>query len=120
MGRERSEGVVWETYRLEGKGVLRRLVLSIGLNDAICSSDGPGTCIEDDGSTSSESSVMPLKVDALRLELRRWIFRYLHILTGVDRKTGSMLWDAILASALVERQQMWFVSVGTITYMYCR
>lgn len=63
---------VVETYRLDGKGVLRRLLLAIGSNDARCSSDGPGTCIEDDGSTSSESSVMPLKVDALRLEWRHW------------------------------------------------
>ena len=59
-----------ETYRLDGKGFLRRLVLAIGSNDARCSSDGPGTCIEDNGSTSSESSVMPLKVDALRRKLR--------------------------------------------------
>ena len=60
------------TYRLDGKGVFRLLVLAIGSKDARCSSDGPGTCIEDDGSTSSESSVMPLKVDALRLEWRHW------------------------------------------------
>ena len=61
-----------KTYRLDGKGVLRRLVLAIGSKDVRCSCDGPGTCIEDDGSTSSESSVMPLKVDALRLEWRHW------------------------------------------------
>lgn len=56
-----------KAYRLDGKGVFRRLLLAIGSNDARCSSEGPGICIEEDGSTSSESSVMPLKVDALRL-----------------------------------------------------
>ena len=61
-----------KTYRLDGNCFLRRLVLAIGSKDARCSGDGPGTCIEDDGSTSSESSVMPLKVDALRLEWRHW------------------------------------------------
>ena len=61
-----------EAYRLDGKGVFRRLLRAIGSNEARCSSEGPGICIEDDGSTSSESSVMPLKVDALRLEQRHW------------------------------------------------
>ncbi len=63
-----------ETYRLDGKGVLRRPVRAMGSNDARCSSEGPGVCIEDNGSMSSESSVMPLKVDAVRLEFRHWGF----------------------------------------------
>ena len=63
-----------KAYRLDGKGVFRRLLRAIGSNDARCSSEGPGICMEDDGSTSSESSVMPLKVDALRVEWRRWAF----------------------------------------------
>ncbi len=66
-----------ETYRLDGKGVFLRLLRAMGSNDAMCSSEGPGICIEDNGSTSSESSVMPLKVDALRLELRHWRLRKL-------------------------------------------
>lgn len=57
-----------EADLLDGKGVFRRLLRAMGSNDARCSSEGPGVCIEDKGSTSSESSVMPLKVDALRLE----------------------------------------------------
>ncbi len=38
----------------------------MGSNDLICSSVGPGICMDDDGSTSSDSSVMPLNVDDLR------------------------------------------------------
>ena len=49
-----------ETYRLDGNGVFRRRVRAMGSNDAQCSSEGPGVCIEDIGSTSSDSSVMPL------------------------------------------------------------
>lgn len=64
-----------EAYRLDGRGVFRRLLRAMGSNDARCSSEGPGICIEDDGSTSSESSVMPLKVDALRLEYWHWTCR---------------------------------------------
>ena len=53
--------------RLGGKGFPRRLLRAMGSKDLICSSDGPGTCRDDDGSTSSESSVMPLNVEALRV-----------------------------------------------------
>lgn len=74
-----------EIYRLDGKGVLRRLLLAIGSNAARCSSDGPGTCIEDDGSTSSESSAMPLKVDALRRRLRHWRLLKVLFLRGNKR-----------------------------------
>ena len=70
------EVVVWrvlrgsvqgESYRLGGNCVFRRLERPIGSKAFICSSEGPGPWREDDGSTSSESSVMPLKVEALRL-----------------------------------------------------
>ena len=57
-----------EAYRLGGKRFFRRLLRAIGSKDAMCSAVGPGVCIEDKGSTSSESSVMPLKVEALRQE----------------------------------------------------
>ena len=50
----------------------------------MCSSEGPGIGIEDMGSTSSESSVMPLKVDALRLEGRHCIDRRLLLFKGSD------------------------------------
>lgn len=55
-------------YRLGGRGFSRRLLRAMGSNDLMCSSVGPGIGRDDDGSTSSESSVMPLKVEALRVE----------------------------------------------------
>ena len=56
----------WKAYRLGGNCFSRRLLRAIGSNDLICSSEGPGICMEEEGSTSSESSVMPLNVEALR------------------------------------------------------
>lgn len=53
-------------HRLGGKGFSRRLLLAMGSKALRCSSEGPGICMEDDGSTSSESSVIPLNVEALR------------------------------------------------------
>ena len=58
------------TDRLGGNWLLRRLLRAIGLNLWMCSSDGPGTWREDSGTTSSDSSVMPLNVDALRVVCR--------------------------------------------------
>lgn len=78
-----------ETYRLDGNCVLRRLLLAIGSNAARCSSDGPGTSIEDDGSTSSESSAMPLKVDALRRRLRHWRLWKVLFLRGNKRNADG-------------------------------
>ena len=54
-------------YRLGGKGFVLRLLRAIGSKDLMCSSVGPGICMDEDGSTSSESSVMPLNVEALRV-----------------------------------------------------
>lgn len=78
-----------KTYRLDGKGVLRRLLLAIGSKAARCSAVGPGTCIEDDGSTSSESSAMPLKVDALRRRLRHWRLWKVFFLRGNKRNADG-------------------------------
>ena len=58
------------TDRLGGNWLLRRLLRAMGLNLWMCSSEGPGTWREDSGTTSSDSSVMPLKVEALRVEYR--------------------------------------------------
>ena len=58
------------TDRLGGSWLLRRLLRAIGLNLWMCSSDGPGTWREDSGTTSSDNSVMPLNVDALRVVCR--------------------------------------------------
>lgn len=55
------------TDRLDGDCFLRRLVRAMGLKRLMCSSEGPGVCIEEVGSTSSDSSVMPSNVDALRV-----------------------------------------------------
>ena len=56
-----------EAYRLGGNCFSRRLLRAMGSKVLICSSEGPGICIEEEGSTSSESSVMPLNVEALRV-----------------------------------------------------
>lgn len=58
------------TDRLGGNWLLRRLLRAIGLNLWICSSEGPDTWREDSGTTSSDSSVMPSNVEALRVECR--------------------------------------------------
>lgn len=60
--------MVEKTDRLEGNCFSRRLLRAIGSNCLMCSSEGPGICMEDVGSTSSESSVMPLNVEAFRVE----------------------------------------------------
>ena len=66
-------GKEWrEMYRLGGNCFSRRLVRAIGSKDLMCSSEGPPMCIDDCGSTSSESSVMPLKLEAFLLALRHW------------------------------------------------
>lgn len=89
-------------YRLDGKGVFRRLLRAMGSNEAMCSDEGPGVCIEDDGSTSSESSVMPLKVDALRLEWRRWIDGRVFFFKGNCMKTKGTRWLVIVGVVDVE------------------
>ena len=58
------------TDRLGGNWLLRRLLRAIGSNLWMCSSEGPATWREDSGTTSSDSSVMPLKVEALRVGYR--------------------------------------------------
>lgn len=93
-------------YRLDGKGVFRRLLRAMGSNDAMCSDEGPGICIEDDGSTSSESSVMPLKVDALRLEWRHWIGRRGFFLKGNCLRTEGARWLVIASVVDVEEQDI--------------
>lgn len=91
------EWVGKEAYRLDGKGVFRRLLRAIGSNEAMCSSEGPGICIEDIGSTSSESSVMPLKVDALRLEGgRHWMDKSLLFFKGRNLITEGARWLVIV------------------------
>ncbi len=47
-------------YRLGGNLSFRRLLRAIGSNCFICSAVGPGIGKEEDGSTSSESSVAPV------------------------------------------------------------
>lgn len=54
-------------YRLRGRGILRALDFLTGSNDCIMLSVGPGVVSEEEGSTSSESSSIPLeeaRVDA--------------------------------------------------------
>lgn len=54
-------------YRLRGRGILRALDLLTGSNDCTMLSVGPGVVSEEKGSTSSESSSIPLeeaRVDA--------------------------------------------------------
>lgn len=54
-------------YRLRGRGILRALDLLTGSNDCTMLSVGPGVVSEEEGSTSSESSSIPLeaaRVDA--------------------------------------------------------
>ena len=53
-------------YRLGGSCRSRFLLLINGLKLLRSSSEGPGICKEEEGSTSSESSVMPSNVEALR------------------------------------------------------
>jgi len=60
------------TCRLGGNWVFRLLLLAMGSNDLRCSSEGPGVAMDEEGSTSSESSVMPLNVEALRAAQMHW------------------------------------------------
>lgn len=61
-------GGLWKRlYRLRGRGILRALDLLTGSNDCTMLSVGPGVVSEEEGSTSSESSSIPLeeaRVDA--------------------------------------------------------
>lgn len=57
----------WRVYRLRGRGILRALDFLTGSNDFTMLSVGPGVVSEEEGSTSSESSFIPLeeaRVDA--------------------------------------------------------
>lgn len=56
--RDLGEGV--KVYRLRGRGTLRALDFLTGSNDCTMFSVGPGIVSEEDGSTSSESSVISL------------------------------------------------------------
>lgn len=47
------------TYRLEGRGVFRDRARAIGSKVLICSCEAGGWAKEDDGETSSLSSVVP-------------------------------------------------------------
>ena len=58
------------TYRLGGNGFSRRRLRAMGSKDLMCSSEGPGICMEDEGSTSSEVSLIPLRVEARRAVCR--------------------------------------------------
>lgn len=65
-GREWGE-VGRRVYRLRGRGILRALDFLTGSNDCTMLSVGPGVVSEEEGSTSSESSPIPLeeaRVDA--------------------------------------------------------
>ena len=48
-----------KNYRLGGNWVLRVRLRSTGLKDSMIEGEGPGMWNEEEGSTSSESSVMP-------------------------------------------------------------
>ena len=54
------------TYRPDGSFRSRLLLRIIGSKVLSCSAEGPGIRKEEEGSTSSESSVMPSIVEALR------------------------------------------------------
>ena len=48
------------SYRLDGNGAFRARVRATGSKDLMASGEGPEAAREEDGETSSESSVVPL------------------------------------------------------------
>lgn len=68
--------MVWEewggdkVYRLRGRGTLRALDFLTGSKDCTMLSVGPGVVSEEEGSTSSESSSIPLEEARLDAFLR--------------------------------------------------
>ena len=86
-----------ETYRLGGNCVTRLRLRSIGSNDLMVSSDGPGALSEDDGSTSSETSAVPDRLEAFRWPLREvWERSCLDLFPLIDASRNGNFGVAML------------------------